>query len=85
MKKIICAILIPAFLAQAAGCFSMREIKTQELNDFKDQKLYLRTNDSSEYILVKGSNELNISNWEISNDSLILMINKLQRYSRMKI
>jgi len=82
MKNIICYILIPAFLAQTVGCFSMRDIRAQELNDFKDQKLYLKTNDSSEYIMVKGSDDLNISNWEVSNDSLILRTDKLYRYSR---
>ncbi len=80
MKNIICAILIPAFLAQAVGCYSSNEIKLTELDQYKNEKLYLTTKDSSEYILFNGSGNLKTSTWEIMNDSLILSSDKLLPY-----
>ncbi len=85
MKNFICSLLIPVFLFQAVGCYNSTVIQPGELNKFTDKKLYLRTTDASEYILLNGSEEPNISNWEISDDSLFLVTDRLKRYSQNEV
>lgn len=84
MKNLLCSLLIPVLLAQAVGCYSLREIKLAELDKYNYDKLYLTTKDSSKYILLNGSYDPNISNWEAVNDSLILSTNKPPVYSKNK-
>ena len=82
MKNFICSLLIPAFLFQTVGCYNSTVIQPGELDGYKNKKLYLRTTDASEYILLNGSKEPNISNWEVSGDSLFLVTDRLRRYSQ---
>ena len=82
MKNLICSFLIPALMAQFLGCYSSREISLSEMEPYKKDKLYLTTNDLSEYILLNESKDPNISNWSVVNDSLFLSTDRLMPYSQ---
>ncbi len=82
MKSLICSLLLPALMAQSIGCYSSTEISFSEMEQYKKDKLYLTTSDLSEYILLNESNDPNVSNWSVVNDSLILSTDRMMPYSQ---
>lgn len=80
MKRYISAVLIPCFLLQLFGCYSLEEISLNELSEQEDE-LIISTSDSSNYFLKKyftteemkgnvGSHYS--SNWEIKPESITI-------------
>jgi len=81
MKRYIAAVLVPCFLLQLFGCYSMQEINLNELSQQEDD-LKISTSDSSIYFLKKyftteemmqnpGSHYS--SNWEIKPGSITIL------------
>ena len=72
MKRYISAILIPSFLLQLFGCYSLREISLEDLSNFKEATI--TTRDSKTYYLKK-----HISNYwiiEPGTDVIVIITQK---------
>ena len=65
LREIITPILIPAFLMQAAGCYTSSIVAKENLNSLEKEKIIAVTNDGKEY-------EGKPNHWYIKNDTLVL-------------
>jgi hypothetical protein len=78
MKKITTAVLIPCFLLQLFGCYSMQEITLTELSS-KDDELIIITTDSTKYFMkkdctaeeiIQNAGSYFVNEWNIKSDSI---------------
>jgi hypothetical protein len=78
MKKYIAAVLIPCFLLQLFGCYSMQEITLTELSSEEDELLIITT-DSTRYFMkkdcsveeiIQNAGSYFVSEWNIKSDSI---------------
>ena len=79
-KKIIAAILIPAFLVQVVGCYSQNEITFNELKSHEKDEMKIITKDANEYSLNYDSKS-GESNWAINDNNINITSKKLVKYS----
>jgi hypothetical protein len=78
MKRYIAAVLIPCFLAQLFGCYSMQEITLTELSSEEDELLIITT-DSTKYFMkknctaeeiIQNAGSYFVNEWNIKSDSI---------------
>jgi hypothetical protein len=79
MKRYISAVLIPCFLLQVTGCYSQREIKLAEFNQYDSDNPILITKDSITYYfknnitprkIIQNENKNLVTNGIVKNDTL---------------
>jgi len=78
MKKYITAVLIPCFLLQLFGCYSMQEITLTELST-KEDELFIITTDSTKYFMkkdctaeeiIQNAGSYFVNEWKIDSGSI---------------
>ena len=78
MKRYIAAVLIPCFLLQLFGCYSMQEITLTELSS-EEEELLIITTDSTKYFMkkdctaeeiIQNAGSYFVSEWNIKSDSI---------------
>ena len=78
MKRYIAAVLIPCFLLQLFGCYSMQQITLTELTS-DENELIIITTDSTKYFMkkdctseeiIQNAGSYFVSEWNIKSDSI---------------
>ncbi len=78
MKRYIAAVLIPCFLLQLFGCYSMQQITLPELTS-EENELIIITTDSTKYFMkknctseeiIENAGSYFVSEWNIKSDSI---------------
>jgi hypothetical protein len=78
MKRYIAAVLIPSFLLQLFGCYSMQQITPPELTS-EENELIIITTDSTKYFMkkdctseeiIQNAGSYFVSEWNIKSDSI---------------